>query len=38
MDKRAFLAEFDLSDADLLEANITWEELLRIVAFRNTIT
>lgn len=30
MDKRAFLAEFDLSDADLLEANITWEELLRI--------
>ena len=30
MDKRAFLAEFDLSDADLMEANITWEELLRI--------
>ena len=30
MDKRAFFAEFDLSDRDLMEANITWEELLRI--------
>ena len=30
MDKNAFFAEFKLSEEDLTEANITWEELLRI--------
>lgn len=32
MDKSAFFAEFELSDADLAEAKISWEELLRIEA------
>ena len=32
MDKNTFFAEYKLSDADLTEANITWEELLRIEA------
>lgn len=30
MDKNAFFSEFKLSEEDLMEANITWEELLRI--------
>ena len=30
MDKNTFLAEYKLSDADLREANITWDELTRI--------
>ena len=30
MDKNIFFAEFKLSEQDLLEANITWDELLRI--------
>ena len=30
MDKNAFFAEYKLSEADLTEANITWEELTRI--------
>lgn len=30
MDKNVFFAEFKLSEEDLIEANITWEELLRI--------
>ena len=30
MDKNAFFAEFKLSDNDLAEANITWDELLLI--------
>ena len=32
MDKNKFFAEYKLSEEDLLEANITWEELLRIEA------
>ena len=30
MDKNTFFAEFKLTEEDLKEANITWEELLRI--------
>ena len=30
MNKDAFLAEYNLSDADLLEANVSWEELALI--------
>ena len=30
MDKNAFFAEYKLSDADLIEANITWDELILI--------
>ena len=30
MDKNAFFAEYKLSEEDLTEANITWEELTRI--------
>ena len=32
MDKNTFFAAFKLDEADLTEANITWEELLRIEA------
>ena len=32
MDKRTFFAEYKLSEEDLTEANITWEELLLIEA------
>ena len=30
MDKNTFLAEYKLSEDDLLEAQITWDELLKI--------
>ena len=30
MDKNTFFAEFKLSEDDLMEANISWEELTRI--------
>ena len=30
MDKNTFFAEFKLTDEDLIEANISWDELLRI--------
>ena len=30
MDKHAFFAEYKLSEDDLIEANITWDDLLRI--------
>jgi len=30
MDKNAFFAEYKLCEADLIEANITWDELMRI--------
>ena len=30
MDKNTFFGEYKLCDADLMEANLTWEELLRI--------
>ena len=30
MDKHTFLAEFNISEADLIEADISWEELARI--------
>ena len=30
MDKNTFFAEYKLSEEDLREANITWEELMRI--------
>ena len=30
MDKRTFFAEYKLCEEDLIEANITWDELLRI--------
>ena len=30
MDKNTFFAEYKLSEADLIEANITWDELMRI--------
>ena len=30
MDKNAFFAEYKLSENDLIEANITWEELMQI--------
>ena len=32
MDKNAFFAEYKLTDEDLMEANITWDELLLIEA------
>ena len=30
MDKNIFFAEYKLCDDDLIEANISWEELTRI--------
>ena len=30
MDKNTFFAEFKLGEDDLIEANITWDELMRI--------
>ena len=30
MDKQSFLAEYNISEADLLEADISWEELVLI--------
>ena len=30
MDKNTFFAEYKLSEDDLIEANITWDELMRI--------
>ena len=30
MDKNAFFAEYELSEKDLIEANITWDELMLV--------
>ena len=32
MEKNAFLTEYDITEADLIAANISWEELARIEA------